>query len=53
MRRDGIDYYRWQASRCRELAQRQTNDDVKARLLGVACEFDELVRMAADPPVQL
>ena len=43
MRRDGIDYYRWQAERCRELAERQTNSDVKARLLKAASEYEELV----------
>ena len=42
MRRDGIDYYhRGQASRCRELAERQTNTDVKAQLLKVASEYEQ------------
>ena len=43
MRRDGIEYYRWQAERCRELAERQTNSDVKARLLKAASEYEELI----------
>ncbi len=43
MRRDGIEYYRWQAKRCRELAERQTNSDVKARLLKAASEYEALV----------
>ena len=43
VRRDGIEYYRWQAERCRELAERQTNSDVKARLLKAASEYEELV----------
>ena len=46
MRRDGIDYYRWQASRCRELAKRQTNADVKAQLLKVASEYEQLTHDA-------
>ena len=44
MRRDGIEYYRWQASHCRELAERQTNADVKAQLLKVASEYEQLAQ---------
>ena len=47
MRRDGIEYYRWQASHCRELAERQTNADVKAKLLRVASEYEQLANEAA------
>ena len=43
VRRDGIEYYRWQAERCRELAERQTNNDVKARLLKAASEYEKLI----------
>ena len=46
VRRDGIQYYRWQASHCRELAERQTNADVKAQLLKVASEYEQLAREA-------
>ena len=46
MRRDGIEYYRWQASRCRELAERQTNVGVKAQLLKVATEYEQLAQQA-------
>ena len=46
MRRDGIEYYRWQASRCRELAERQTNAEVKAKLLKVASEYEQLAQHA-------
>jgi hypothetical protein len=46
VRRDGIEYYRWQASHCRELAERQTNADVKAQLLKVASEYEQLAREA-------
>ena len=46
MRRDGIEYYRWQASRCRELAERQTNSEVKAQLLKVAAEYEQLAEHA-------
>jgi hypothetical protein len=44
VRRDGIEYYRWQASHCRELAERQTNADVKAQLLKVASEYEQLAQ---------
>ena len=46
MRRDGIEYYRWQAGRCRELAAGQTNAEVKARLLRVASEYEQLAKDA-------
>ena len=46
VRRDGIEYYRWQASRCRELAGGQSNADVKAQLLKVASEYEQLAREA-------
>ncbi|HET9868079.1 MAG TPA: hypothetical protein VFQ06_12350 [Nitrospira sp.] len=46
MRRNGIEYYRWQASRCRELAKGQTNPDVKAQLLKVASEYEQLAKDA-------
>ena len=42
MRRDGSKYYRWQADRCRELADRQPNAEVKAHLVGVAGQYDQL-----------
>ena len=46
MRRDGIEYYRWQASRCRELAERQTNAEVKAKLLRTASQYEQLAKDA-------
>ena len=46
MRRDGIEYYRWQAGHCRELAERQANADVKAQLLKVASEYEQLAKDA-------
>ena len=46
VRRDGIEYYRWQASHCRELADRQTNAEVKAQLLKVAYEYEQLAQHA-------
>lgn len=46
VRRDGYQYYAWQASRCRELASRQPSADVKAHLDGVAGRYDELARIA-------
>ena len=46
MRRDGVKYYRWQAERCRELAQRQLVADVKAQLLNVASDYDKLAENA-------
>ena len=46
MRRDGIEYYRWQASHCRELAERQTKAEVKAQLLKVALEYEQLAKDA-------
>ena len=46
MRRDGIEYYRWQASRCRELEERQTDAAVKAKLLIVASEYEQLAQHA-------
>jgi hypothetical protein len=46
VRRDGIEYYRWQASRCRELAERQPNAEVKSQLLKVASEYDQLAQQA-------
>lgn len=48
MRRDGFEYYRWQADRCRELAERQSNADVKAHLEGVASLYDQLAKNADD-----
>ena len=51
MRREGIEYYRWQANRCRELAERQTNADVKARLLKVASEYEQLAKEPSRPPL--
>ena len=48
MRRDGIEYYGWQARHCRELAERQTNADVKAQLLKVASEYEQVAK-DADP----
>lgn len=46
VRRDGFQYYAWQASRCRELASRQPSADVKAHLDGVAGRYDELAKLA-------
>lgn len=46
MRRDGFQYYCWQASRCRELASRQPSADVKAHLNGVAGRYDKLSKIA-------
>ena len=46
MRRDGVRYYRWQAERCRELAQRQLITDVKAQLINVARDYDKLAENA-------
>ena len=46
MRRDGFEYYRWQADRCRKLAERQSNADVKAHLEAVASQYDQLARDA-------
>ena len=46
MRRDGFEYYRWQADRCRELAERQSNADVMAHLAGMASQYDQLARDA-------
>ena len=45
VRRDGFQYYCWQASRCRELASRQPSADVKAHLDGVAGRYDELAKL--------
>ena len=42
MDRKGLKYYRWQADRCRELAEGQPDGDVKARLLGVARQYQKL-----------
>ena len=46
MRRDGFQYYCWQASRCRELASRQPSADVKAHLVGAAGRYDKLAKLA-------
>ena len=46
MRRDGFTYYRWQADRCRQLAERQPKAAVKARLLDVARKYDGLAEDA-------
>ena len=46
VRRDGFQYYAWQASRFRELASRQPSADVKARLNGVAGRYDKLAELA-------
>ena len=46
VRRDGFQYYCWQASRCRELASRQPSADVKAHLNGVAGRYDKLAELA-------
>ena len=46
MRREGALYYRWQAERCRELAQRQLEGDVKAHLLDVARQYEKLAAAA-------
>ena len=48
MRRDGFEYYRWQADRCRELAERQSNADVKDHLEVVASQYDQLAKNADD-----
>ena len=50
MRRDGSKYFRWQADRCRELAERQPNADVKAHLFGVASQYDRLAKDAEVKP---
>ena len=42
VRRDGFKYYRWQAKRCRDLAERQTGADVRAQLMNTARQYDEL-----------
>jgi len=42
VRREGSVYYREQAERCRELAVRQSNADVKAHLLAVAQQYEKL-----------
>ncbi len=47
MRRNGLVYYHWQAERCRELALRQPEGDVKARLLDVALQYDKLAENLA------
>ncbi|HET6941223.1 MAG TPA: hypothetical protein VFH89_03575 [Sphingomicrobium sp.] len=46
VRREGSVYYREQAKRCRELAERQSEADVKARLLEVAQQYEELTENA-------
>ena len=46
MRRDGFTYYRWQADRCRQLAERQPEAAVKARLLDVARQYEGLAQDA-------
>jgi hypothetical protein len=46
MRREGSTYYRWQADRCRQLAERQPEPAVKARLLDVARQYDGLAEDA-------
>ena len=42
VRREGSVYYREQAKRCRELAERQSKADVQARLLEVALQYEKL-----------
>ena len=51
MRRDGVEYYRWQANHCRELAQRQINAEVKAQLIKAASEYEQLAQEAEDSSV--
>ena len=46
VRREGSIYYREQAKRCRELAERQPKADVKARLLEVAQQYEKLTEDA-------
>lgn len=46
VRREGSVYYREQAKRCRELAERQSKVDVKARLLKVAQQYEKLAEDA-------
>lgn len=46
VRREGSVYYREQAKRCRELAERQSKADVKARLLEVARQYEKLTEDA-------
>jgi hypothetical protein len=46
VRRNGLQYYKWQADRCRELAQRQTQVAVKVRLLETADKYDQLAAEA-------
>jgi hypothetical protein len=48
VRREGSVYYREQAERCRGLAERQSNADVKARLLEVAQQYEKLAEDAVD-----
>ena len=49
MRRDGFEYFRWQADRCRELAERQANAGVREHLLKVAGEYEQLAKDVAGP----
>jgi hypothetical protein len=47
VRRNGPQYYKWQADRCRELAQSQSQPAVKTRLLGTAREYDRLAAITS------
>jgi len=46
VRREGSVYYREQAKRCRDLAERQSKSDVKAHLLKVALQYEKLTEDA-------